>query len=227
MASRCIAVRYNGEVGVRIEPKQVLDCRIDPSEDGRSSCLILEGHAYEVASPSLGIARNAALALVAGSALGLSPEIMAARIGAWIPENTRGRIICRKGAYYYIDCYNANPSSMLDAIKAFDRSAPEDLARCYIIGAMNELGHEAGEHHRAIGRQLKLRAQDSVIFVGPEESTAAYREGAESVNSVAREIACFEKTSAAKSMVAEFEGALFLKGSRGYQLEALLPDSIA
>ena len=111
---------------------------------------------------------------------------------------------------------------MADALQAFQRSAPEQMPRCYIIGAMHELGSTASGFHSSVGERLALRAEDRAVFVGPDELTAAYREGALTSGASPEQIKCVGKASAVQSMVADFEGALFLKSSRVHQLEELL-----
>lgn len=218
MGKRCIAVSFEGEVAPR-GVAELVHCKIEDAV-GETSIFRIGGQSYEVRSTSLGITQNAALAVVAGSTLGVPADILAQRLSKWAPEGTRGRIVSQGDAYYYIDCYNANPASMIDAIQAFERSAPADLPRCYVIGAMNELGAAAEDLHRSVGGRLNLRAGDSVIFVGPEHLIAAYHSGVSS-----GVVQCVQNTEEAQSTVADFRGALFLKGSRSYQLESLLPES--
>jgi len=73
---------------------------------------------------------------------------------------------------------------------------------------------------------LQLQPADAAVFVGPAPLTAAYRQGALDSGGRAEQIICAETVAAAQSMVADFKGALLLKGSRSYQLEKLLPESV-
>ncbi|MEO0511018.1 MAG: UDP-N-acetylmuramoyl-tripeptide--D-alanyl-D-alanine ligase [Verrucomicrobiota bacterium] len=181
---------------------------------------------YTVRSPSEGIAANAALALIAAEELGIAPEESAERLLLWRPESYRGRVVAAGDSFFYIDCYNANPSSMADALSAFVHAAPKEMARCYVLGAMNELGFAAEEMHESIGRMLNLQAQDLVFFVGPDSLSESYRKGAFEAGASETQLISAENISLIESAVAEFQGALFLKGSRSYQLEKLLPESI-
>ncbi len=183
--------------------------------------LTLRGQAYLIASPSRGIVTNAALAIVAAQRLGIAEADIRERIQEWRPSGNRGRIEVVGAQTFYIDCYNANPASMADALEAFVRSTPQDVARLYILGAMNELGDTASEQHEAIGLRLQLRPQDRAVFVGSAAFTQAYAAGVASDQCI-----CAENIEKVKSTVAQFQGAIFLKGSRSYQLEQLLPDSV-
>jgi UDP-N-acetylmuramoyl-tripeptide--D-alanyl-D-alanine ligase len=226
MKERCIAVQFNEIDEIKSEAGELVTCRIEPSQEGRASKVMIDDQEYLVASSSEGIARNAALAIVAALRLGGAAEVLAERIRQWQPERTRGRVVSRADHFYYIDCYNANPASMIDALRAFQKSAPAGMPRCYVLGAMNELGDAAEQFHDSVARQLKLRSQDVAVFVGPKEMTSAYQHGAEASGAVVGQINCAENIESIESMVADFEGALFLKGSRSYHLENLLPDSV-
>ena len=112
---------------------------------------------------------------------------------------------------------------MGDALAAFCRATAPEQARCYVLGAMNELGAESVELHREVGRQLRLRAEDRVLFVGTDTLTQAYTDGAIEVGAEPAQLNCSTDVEKMKSFVADFAGALFLKGSRSYALEKLLP----
>ena len=66
-----------------------------------------------------GMAQNAALAIVAARWLGVAGDAIQARLAAWKPGKLRGEIRWRDGHLLYLDCYNANPASMADALMTF------------------------------------------------------------------------------------------------------------
>ena len=109
---------------------------------------------------------------------------------------------------------------MADALDAFDRSTPQGIPRFYILGAMDELGMTAPAQHEAIGRLLKLRPEDRAAFVGSKELTEAY---ASAIS--AEQYIRADSVEKIKSTIAQFQGAIFLKGSRNYSLEKLLPSA--
>ena len=182
--------------------------------------VIIDGRSYPIASPSLGIATNSALAIVAAKHLGSVESEIRERIEKWRPTGNRGCIETYGEQTFYIDCYNANPSSMADALDAFERITPQGMARFYILGAMDELGTTAPVQHKAIGRLLKLRPEDRAAFVGSNVLTEAYASAISAQQYIRSDSA--EKI---KSIIAQFRGAIFLKGSRTYSLEKLLPSS--
>jgi UDP-N-acetylmuramoyl-tripeptide--D-alanyl-D-alanine ligase len=205
---------------------RVIRYRLNIAGTGHSSLHLSEGTTvarFQIASPSEGICTNAALAIIAARELGISDAVIGERIAAWLPSSNRGRIATQGAQTFYIDCYNANPASMRDALAAFSRSTSAEQARCYVLGAMNELGAASVALHREVGRQLRLRSEDRVLFVGSDTLTQAYTDGAIEVGAEQAQLNCCTDVEKMKSVVADFAGALFLKGSRSCALEKLLP----
>jgi UDP-N-acetylmuramoyl-tripeptide--D-alanyl-D-alanine ligase len=224
-AERAIVLAAEGET-VSPAAKRVIRYRLDLEGAGHGTLQLCDGstkESFQIASPSAGICVNAALAILAARELGISDAVIGERIAAWVPSSNRGRIATLGEQTFYIDCYNANPASMSDAIAAFCRATPSDQARCFVLGAMNELGADSVALHRGIGRQLNLRAEDRALFVGPDALTQAYYDGALEGGCDAGQLEMSTDVEKMKSIVAEFSGALFLKGSRSYALETLLP----
>ena len=71
---------------------------------------------------------------------------------------------------FYLDAYNANPSSMQTALKSFVQQMQEEGVKfaqcCVVLGDMNELGAAAGQFHEQIGHLLHQLGVKNVIFVG-------------------------------------------------------------
>jgi UDP-N-acetylmuramoyl-tripeptide--D-alanyl-D-alanine ligase len=169
---------------------------------------------------SEGMAQNAALAICAALWLGVSRELIQERIAAWQPSKFRGEIRHEGGRLLYLDCYNANPASMTDALDAFVTLAPANEPRLLVLGGMEELGTSAEMFHRALGRSLHLRPQDFLVVIG--DQAAAVRLGALENGNRGEQIEVVTSLAPIAARVAEFRGAVFLKGSRRYQLEKVL-----
>jgi len=225
LADRAIILKEANQAMPDPEPRAVVNYTLKEDADQGHS-LEIGGRRYRIASPSRGMATNAALAIVAAQQLGIAEDAIQARIEAWSPIGDRGRRVELGSQMFYIDCYNANPSSMTDALDAFIRSAEPAKPRLFILGAMNELGALAEDRHRSVGARLSLRPEDRVVFVGPPELTEAYAAGASAAGIDSSQVRSVENIQKIKSTVASFEGAIFLKGSRRYHLEACLPESL-
>ncbi len=224
-AERALVLAAEGEE-VSLQASRVIRYRLNVVGTGHSSLHLRQDTSdehFQIASPSEGICANAALAIIAARELGITDAVIRERISAWQPSSSRGRIATQGAQTFYIDCYNANPASMRDSLAAFCRATSPSQARCYVIGAMNELGAESLALHREVGRLLSLRAEDRVLFVGSSALTQAYTDGAIEVGGEQAQLNCCTNIEKMKSFVADFAGALFLKGSRSYALEKLLP----
>lgn len=229
LAERVIALVGPGEA----VPLGVRECvhyqraeGTDPSQQAITLTRRGSSETFLLASGSAGMAQNAALALIAAEQLGVPPAERRERLAHWRPGATRGGLIESVRGPVYSDCYNANPDSMCDALATFARTTRASLPRCYVLAAMNELGSEAAVLHRACGRAVPLRPQDQVCLIGPPAMTAAYREGLLENSCSPSQITAAESITEVTSELARFEGALFLKGSRSYQLESLLPEDV-
>jgi UDP-N-acetylmuramyl pentapeptide synthase len=188
--------------------------------------LSIFGIEFNLASSSAGMRSNAALAIVAAKLLGADLVHGCEALDRWRAQPFRGESFSVGEEFFYIDCYNANPASMGDAIMTFLRDAPEVLPRAYIMGVMNELGNSAEDYHFQIGKELVLRPQDKVWFIGPDELTAAYARGARDSGVNNMQISCTSQPEEIKSEITKFKGAYFLKGSRQFKLETLLAEPL-
>lgn len=170
---------------------------------------------------SEGMARNAALALTVALRLGVSPDDAQRRLQAWQPAALRGEHVSdHAGRWLYVDCYNANPASMLDALDAFIAMAPADQPRLFLIGGMQELGVHALDYHRRLGEALKqaLRPVDLAMILADVEFARAVVLG----SGGSRAVVAADSLAALRDRLDAHRGSVFIKGSRRYQLESLL-----
>lgn len=145
-----------------------------------------------------------------------SPKIKAA-IEAYQPLSNRSQIKKIDDNTFILDAYNANPSSMEQAIASF--AEMNGASKVAILGDMLELGDASAEEHERIATLALAQGFDQVVFVGAAFQPAARKRGA----------TYFENTAALREWFAaqRFHDTYFLlKGSRGIQLEKLLPAEI-
>lgn len=167
-----------------------------------------------------GMAQNAALAICAALWLGVARETIQSRFAAWKPAKLRAEVRRVDGRVLYLDCYNANPASMADALAAFETIAPAEEPRLYVLGCMEELGTEAPALHRALGRSLHLRDCDRLLVIGTyaHEVCAGLLEQGD----FSRQLQIVSSLEPVSAALAVWRGAVFVKGSRRYQLERIL-----
>ncbi|HSI09578.1 MAG TPA: UDP-N-acetylmuramoyl-tripeptide--D-alanyl-D-alanine ligase [Rariglobus sp.] len=172
-----------------------------------------------------GMAQNAALAIRAALLLGVKADVIRERLTHWQPAALRGELRREDGRLLYIDCYNANPAAMTDALDAFYAVAPVNEPRLYVIGCMEELGTEATVYHRALGRSIHLRCGDHLFVIGGEAESV--RQGAIGNGVPADQVEVVTSLDPVRAHLAKFHGAVFVKGSRRYQLETILTGEAA
>lgn len=131
----------------------------------------------------------------------------------YTPQNNRSQLIEKNGVKIIMDAYNANPTSMLASIKSFDVSFSNP--KTLILGDMLELGNEAQSEHSAIIEQIKKHSFSEVFLVGPLFKEAAKNSGFNTFFNSEELCKYLSKNPVNK-------GALFIKGSRGIQLEKVL-----
>ena len=115
---------------------------------------------------------NCMAAVAVGLHFGVEPWDIKEAIEEYVPSNQRSEYKeTARGNCLYLDCYNANPSSMAAAIASFSsnqaikQSSNKMMA---IIGGMHELGHDEHKEHKHVVAQLAECGLERVLLVGPE-----------------------------------------------------------
>ena len=199
--------------------------RTETETNGDSSTLRLWRHEspfFSITLPmiSRGMASNMALALMVASDMGVSDQDLFERLPQYRPSTLRGKTLQGRGNKYFVDCYNANPSSMVDSIHFFMNANPSQN-KLYVLGGMEELGEKEEDLHRRVGKCLKLGSGDLVILIGQKAGWMA--DGILENQVTEDQIILLEEKDSAIPIIEDFKGALFFKGSRSSQLETLVP----
>lgn len=211
------------------EPEEgviLFDTSTETNGSGETASLWLRrrGHpALTLPLPSVseGMASNCALAVSAALELGSAEEELSGCLPLYQPSALRGKCLRGRGSLYYLDCYNANPASMLDSVNYFRRLAGE-APKLYVLGGMEELGEESRKFHREVGAAILPRGGDRLLLVG--EKAAWMGEGALEAGAANESVEFSPDTDSARDAVAAFRGAVLLKGSRANALETLAPE---
>ena len=106
-------------------------------------------------------AENVSAALCVGEYFSISREQGLEAIRQYVPTNNRSQQMQTANNQLIVDAYNANPTSMQAAIKAFKGDT-------YILGAMRELGDYTHLEHQNVVNMLAERKADWVYLVGEE-----------------------------------------------------------
>jgi UDP-N-acetylmuramoyl-tripeptide--D-alanyl-D-alanine ligase len=220
-AGRCVAVHFEGEAAPAVAPARLVRASFLVDARGQRS-LVLDGEVFPLAALSDGLARNAALALVAARAVGRPVAALAAVTANWMPPSGRGSVHVEAGRTFYVDCYNSSPASLLDSARAFDRLSRDSAApRLFLLGGMAELGPTSAQLHRDCGARLPLRPGDHVVAFGGDSASLLQGVALPGVD-----LSAAASIEDAAARVAAHRGFVFLKGSRSFALERCLPGSL-
>ncbi|MCZ6674140.1 MAG: UDP-N-acetylmuramoyl-tripeptide--D-alanyl-D-alanine ligase [Verrucomicrobia bacterium] len=174
---------------------------------------------FTSARTSNGMARNMVLSLLLGLELGLDAHELQRRLDTWKSGDMRCERATVGELDFFIDCYNANPSSMRDSLEYFRATSPDERPRYFVIGGMKELGEFTEEYHQELGRSFKLRSIDRLYLTGEEIS--GFLAGFRAAGRDEEHVQVFEEPDKVVKELRHFEGSVFLKGSRAYTLETI------
>lgn len=165
-------------------------------------------------------AANAMLVWVLAEELGLDAARVAEAFRSLRLPGGRGEVIEAGGLTIVHDAYNANPASFLAAI-ATARAMRGGRRLVFVAGTMRELGAEAGRHHAAVAAALVGLEPDLLAGVGefvPPLELYRARLGD-------RLITAPDAPALGPLLQPRLRGdeLVFLKASRGAQLERILP----
>jgi UDP-N-acetylmuramoyl-tripeptide--D-alanyl-D-alanine ligase len=156
---------------------------------------------------------NIMAAVAIGLHLNIHPSLIKKAIESYVPSNNRSQILQQGSNTFIMDAYNANPSSMGEALNNLDLI--ESNNKIAILGDMLELGEASYEEHLLMALKLKNMHLKQVILVGEEFAK------------VADKLDClhFNNTELLRQwyLQQQFENAVvLLKGSRKIALERML-----
>jgi UDP-N-acetylmuramoyl-tripeptide--D-alanyl-D-alanine ligase len=134
----------------------------------------------------------------------------------------RGETSTVGGVTVIADCYNANPDSVKAGLQSFAQ-LPSGGRRAVVLGDMLELGDDAEEYHRQMGKQVAAAKCDRAFLVGPlsEQAAEAAVEAGMDRGAVAHFASAAECAEVVISWL-ESGDMLYLKGSRGIGLEEII-----
>jgi UDP-N-acetylmuramoyl-tripeptide--D-alanyl-D-alanine ligase len=216
----CLVVEPVGSVGDKVPQRGRIAFSASHSGDSTTVTLAFGPPPPVVAKlrrVTDGMAQNTAMALCAAMRIGVQRKDLERRLLSWNPAPLRGEWKLSEGRRLYLDCYNANPASMADALGAFDAVAPRDEPRLLVIGCMEELGSDAQRYHVELGRSLRLRPGDQLAAIGG--LAGAIRQGALESGAAPDQIEIADSVGMLSARLSAFRGSVFVKGSRRHELE--------
>ena len=168
-------------------------------------------------------ASNAAAALAVVQALSLPLAAAAASLEATVLPPHRSCVFSLAGRTVMDDCYNANPTSMLAALRTVAVSAGASGRAFAILGDMLEIGPEAARAHEALGAEVARLGYAGMAAVG--ELAARMASGARAAGLPRSRVLASLDPELAAAAVAEWSKPgdwVLVKASRGMRLERAL-----
>lgn len=153
---------------------------------------------------------NVKAAMATGLFFGVPVIEIANAIEDYTPANNRSQVKFSGSNTLICDSYNANPSSMHQALESFGAiKADKKLA---ILGDMFELGAKSQEEHRKIVNELLEKGLSNVLLAGKEFLAAAAGTGFKAFND-SQSLIEYLREDPPKGHT------ILIKGSRGMGLE--------
>ncbi len=169
---------------------------------------------------------NAAAAICAATSLGASVRSASKALAEFRPPPLRYEKRDLGGVTFICDCYNSNPPALRIALESFVAESYPGR-KIVVCGDMLELGPQAEQLHREMGREIAESGIDVFVAVGP--LARHFLEGWRSRAVASQEALYFESAEQAWSPLwweVRPGDAVLLKGSRAMALETI-PDNIA
>ncbi len=221
--SKTIAARTKARVvlaGIGCGEVRVTEVR--PQLEGSHFTLQAGGESVEgwLSVPGLHMIQNATLAVAVGRIFGLT--LAECALGLQKVRLAKGRLEVKTigGIRFLDDTYNANPDSMLAAIRTLV-TTPGKGRRIAVLGQMNELGIETARAHRQVGEAAAREGANCLITVGETAALigeAARANGVEETSNAATT----DEAVALLRKIAEPGDVVLVKGSRGARMETII-----
>jgi len=159
---------------------------------------------------------NAMAAVCIGTYFNVTSEKIKNALSEYIPQNNRSQLIYSAKNKILLDAYNANPASMKVAIDNFNEI--EGKNKVLIIGEMKELGKESRKEHELLLELINAINFDKCFLIGKEFQSLTF----EYPKYIWFETIIQLSDHLKKNLLSE--KFIFIKGSRGNQLEKILKE---
>ncbi len=167
---------------------------------------------------------NALAAAAVAASLGLPLEDVSEGLRRFKLLSQRTEIFKTKGLTLLFDAYNANPASVKAALDLLADSPLKKGKRIAILGDMFELGDFSERAHFEIGQYVAAKGIDRLIAIGQYADQIAA--GATEAQMNIENISTHADLASTEGILNEWGQAgdfMLIKGSRGMQMERLLP----
>lgn len=156
---------------------------------------------------------NISVAIAIGNHFKISTENIKKGIENYQPKNNRSEIIEKDSTKIILDAYNANPTSMLSALKNLKQLSAK--RKFLFLGDMFELGEEAHIEHQNIVDFAEENFEDNIYLIGENFHECDSR-------SSIHKFRLFDDLVLTLKFIDLSNSTILIKGSRGMALERIL-----
>ena len=156
---------------------------------------------------------NISVAIAIGNHFKISTENIKKGIENYQPKNNRSEIIEKDSTKIILDAYNANPTSMLSALKNLKQLSAK--RKFLFLGDMFELGEEAHIEHQNIVDFAEENFEDNIYLIGENFHECDSRSSIHKFRS-------FDDLVLTLKFIDLSNSTILIKGSRGMALERIL-----
>jgi UDP-N-acetylmuramoyl-tripeptide--D-alanyl-D-alanine ligase len=156
---------------------------------------------------------NIAAAVAIGQQFKVSTQNIKDAIESYQPDNNRSQIIQKGTTKIILDAYNANPTSMLAALKNLKQL--DSVNKYLFLGDMFELGNAAEFEHQAIVTYIETNFENHIFLIGENFFKTTTKK-------TTHKFSKFEGLKSELKTLILKDATLLIKGSRGMALERIL-----
>ncbi|MBS1231495.1 MAG: UDP-N-acetylmuramoylalanyl-D-glutamate--2,6-diaminopimelate ligase [Bacteroidetes bacterium] len=201
-------VPYSNPTGVELAVEAL------PSEMNLAVRVRYQHKTYDIQTGLFGSynLENIIAAIATGLFLGVEMDEIGEAISKYEPGNNRSQIKTTQNNTLVCDSYNANPTSMMLALKSFFEL--KTTRRVLILGDMLELGDKSEEEHLKLLEALQSLKPEKVLLAGSTFQKISQQYGYKSF----QDVASLREYLKAEPIKGSF---VLIKGSRGMTLEKI------
>jgi UDP-N-acetylmuramoyl-tripeptide--D-alanyl-D-alanine ligase len=195
--------------------KGVVDASVSANNPQLTLDVVLSGNKHVLKTNLVGEYNlyNILVAMAVGLHFGVEEENIVKSLSQYTPVNNRSQLMKTEKNMLILDAYNANPSSMTQAIRNFaNMNLPDKML---ILGDMLELGDVSEEEHIAIVDLCLSNKLSQLFLVGSQFQKVDHPAS----------VISFEKVDDLREYILKNEISnhnILIKGSRGIRLEKLI-----